>query len=104
VPVLDVSGPLTVKEVESLVFVAARANPRIEPSQRTWLEADRSYFIRARDEGPDAPPRVIGLVHAFQLPEMACRVTITPFAGEPTPALLAYAGQLRAELEQEGFR
>src|SRR5579859_3996565 len=50
VPVLDLMGPLTVKEVESLVFVAARNLPQLEACHRTWLEDDRSYFVRWREE------------------------------------------------------
>ena len=102
IPVLDLSGPLTVKEVENLVFVAARATPLFDVAQRTWLEADRSYFIRWRKEAGDRP-RVIGLAHAFQLPEMACRVTVMPFHDEPLPELAGYAEALGRELEQEGF-
>jgi hypothetical protein len=102
-PVLDMAGPMTVKEVESLVFLAARAQPRFEVSQRTWLEDDRSYFIRWC-EGPDTtPPRIIGLVHAYQLPEMASRVQLVGFGDEPPPALDEYAGMLRKELVIEGF-
>jgi len=102
-PLLDVSGPLTVKEVEGLIFVAARGNPQFEASQRTWLEEDRSYFIRWREDRPGAPLKVIGLIHVFQLPEMACRVNLIAFDDEPAPALQDYTALLWTELEREGF-
>jgi len=102
-PVLEMAGPMTVKEVESLVFVAARSRPQFEASQRTWLEDDRSWFIRWREARDGAPLRIVGLVHAFQLPEMACRVELLSFDDEPAPALGEYADMLRKELATEGF-
>ncbi len=96
-------GPLTVKEAESLVFVAARNLPRIEASHRTWLEDDRSYFVRWREDHEGAPLRIIGLIHAHQLPEMASRIELIPFGDQPTPPLHDYAGALKQELEREGF-
>jgi hypothetical protein len=100
---LDMSGPMTVKEVESLVFLAARSDPQFEAAQRTWLEDDRSYFIRWREDHDGAPPRIVGLVHAFQLPEMASRLTVIPFEDEPPPALNRFVDLLRGQLESEGF-
>ena len=97
------SGPLTVKEVEALVFLAARGHPQLEASQRTWLEDDRSYFVRWREDHDGAPLQIVGLVHAFQLPEMASRLTLVAFDDEPAAGLLTYAGLLRQELETEGF-
>ncbi|MFI5266801.1 MAG: hypothetical protein ACHQ7M_05420 [Chloroflexota bacterium] len=94
---------MTVKEVESLVFLAARSHPQFEAAQRTWLEDDRGYFIRWREAHDGAPLRIIGLVHAFQLPEMACRVELVSFDDEPAPALQEYADMLRKELATEGF-
>ncbi|HLQ36075.1 MAG TPA: hypothetical protein VK457_25580 [Chloroflexota bacterium] len=102
-PLLDLSGPRTVKEAESLVFLAARSDPQLEAAHRTWLEEDRSYFIRWREKRDGAPLQIIGLVHAFQLPEMACRLSLIPFEDLPTPALRVYADRLRKELEAEGF-
>ena len=102
-PVLDLMGPRTVKEVEALVFVAARGHDRLEAAHRTWLEDDRSYFIRWREDRPGAPPQVIGLVHADQLPEMASRIRILSFEDELHPALREYAELLRQELNAEGF-
>jgi hypothetical protein len=103
-PVLCMAGPMTVKEVESLVFVAARGHEQFEASQRTWLEDDRSYFIRWREPRDGAPLQIVGLVHAFQLPEMACRVELVAFDDEPAPAAVhEYAALLRQELEPEGF-
>jgi hypothetical protein len=96
-------GPLTVKEAESLVFVAARGLPHVEASHRTWLEDDRSYFVRWREDREGSPLRIIGLVRAYQLPEMASRIELIPFADEVTPPLREYAGALRYELEKEGF-
>ena len=102
-PVLCMAGPMTVKEVESLVFVAARGHAQFEASQRTWLEDDRSYFIRWREPRDGAPLQIVGLVHAFQLPEMACRVELVSFDDDPPPAVQEYAALLRQELEPEGF-
>ena len=102
-PVIDVMGPLTVKEVEALVFVAARGRPGFEASQRTWLEDDRSWFIRWREARDGSAPRIIGLVHAYQLPEMACRVELLSFDDEPHAALRTYADGLLGELQTEGF-
>jgi len=102
-PILEVLGPLTVKETEDLVFHAARSHPQFEVSQRTWLEDDRSYFVRWRDAAPSSPLQVIGLVHIFQLPEMACRLTVVPFADEPPSALAEYRDLLADELAREGF-
>lgn len=96
-------GPLTVKEAESLVFVAARNHPQLETSHRTWLEDDRSYFVRWREDRMDAPLQIIGLVRAYQLPEMASRIELTPFGDKPQPPLQEYAALLHAELEKEGF-
>ena len=97
------AGPMTVKEVESLIFLAARGHPQFEAAQRTWLEDDRSYFVRWREPHEGAPLRIVGLVHAFQLPEMACRVELLSFDGQPAPALQDYMDLLRNELETEGF-
>ena len=102
-PLLDMSGPRMVKEVEALVFLAARTGHRFEAVQRTWIEEDRSWFIRWREDHDGAPLQIIGLVHAFQLPEMACRVELTPFDGAPSQALRDYAVLLRKELEAEDF-
>ena len=99
-------GPLTVKEVEARVFLAARAEPRLEAAQRSWMEDDRSYFIRWRD-GASGPPLVIGLVYVKTLPEMASEVRLAPFdeeaSGPLQEGLLRYARLLRAQLEPEGF-
>ncbi|MBV9121486.1 MAG: hypothetical protein JOZ39_12320 [Chloroflexi bacterium] len=89
---LEVLGPLTVKEVEDLIFHSARSDPQFEASQRTWLEADRSYFVRWRSEA-SAPLQVIGLVHAYQLPEMASRVEVLAFEDDPEPDLRAALGK-----------
>jgi hypothetical protein len=102
-PLLDLMGPLTVKEVEALVFLAARNHPQLETCHRTWLEDDRSWFVRWREQHEGAPLRIVGLVHAHQLPEMASRVELVPFGDEPQPALHDYASLLKAELEKEGF-
>lgn len=107
VPLLDLSGPLTVKEVEERVFHAARNEPRIEACQRTWMEEDRSYFVRWLDEPRGRPPLVLGLVHAYALPEMAARVNILAFDEEAElelcQALNRYVELLRAELAAESF-
>ena len=79
---------------------AARNHPQLETCHRTWLEDDRSWFIRWRD---GAQPRIVGLVKAYQLPEMACRVELRGFGDGQHPALDEYAGLLRQELEAEGF-
>lgn len=97
-------GPRTVKEVESLVFLAARGQPGFEAAHRTWLEDDRSWFIRWHEERDGAPPRIIGLVHAYQLPEMASRVELLAFEDQPLPALEQYAEALRAQLRAEDFQ
>ena len=47
--------------------------------------------------------QIIGLVHAFQLPEMASRVSLVPFGDEAVPALRRYAERLKGELKAEGF-
>lgn len=91
------------KEVEALVFVAARNDRQIETSHRTWLEDDRSYFVRWREHRAGAPLQIVGLIHAYQLPEMASRVELVAFGDEPLAALDTYAQLLRAELEREGF-
>jgi hypothetical protein len=101
--ILDLSGPMMVKEVEALIFLAARGHPRFEAAQRTWLDDDRSYFIRSRDDSNGTPLQIVGLVHAFQLPEMASRLTLVPFRDRPTAALAEYAKLLRGQLEAEGF-
>jgi hypothetical protein len=102
-PVLKLEGPLTVKEVEDVVFRAARGDPHFEAAQRTWMEADRSYFIRWRAIDAD-PLQVIGLIHAYQLPEMASRVEAVPFDTSADQAPLAtYVALLRAELTAQGF-
>lgn len=103
VPVLEVWGPLTVKETEDLVFVAARGHAQLEVSHRSWLEEDRSYFVRWRDEASGSPLQVIGLVHVFQLPEMACKVSVVAFDDEPAAALSEYADLLGEQLGAEGF-
>jgi hypothetical protein len=100
---LDMSGPRTVKEVEALVFLAARGDPQFEACHRTWLADDRSWFIRWRQRRVGSPLQIIGLVHAFQLPEMASRVSLLPFGDDPAPALRRYAERLKGELEAEGF-
>jgi hypothetical protein len=97
------AGPMTVKEVESLVFLAARSHPQFEAAQRTWLEDDRSYFIRWREPHEGAPLRIVALVHAFQLPEMASQVELVSFEDTLAPALREYADMLRQVLETEGF-
>ena len=104
-PLLQMVGPLTVKEAEALIFHAARQDDRFEAAQRTWLEEDRSYFVRHRDTG-SRTLRVVGLVHAYQLPEMASRLEVIPFDPDDaasTGALAGYVALLRAELEREGF-
>jgi len=105
-PLLRLLGPLTVKEVEARVFHAARSDPQFEASQRTWLEEDRSYFVRWHP-ATGAPMQVIGLVQVFKLPEMASRVEVVAFddqaPDESGQALRRYVGLLRAELEREGF-
>ena len=104
-PLLQMIGPLTVKEAEALVFHAARRDVRFEAAQRTWLEEDRSYFVRYRSSEV-APLEVIGLVHAFQLPEMACRVEVIPFDAEDVATqqpLNEYVQMLRTELENQDF-
>jgi hypothetical protein len=103
VPVLEIWGPLTVKETEDLVFLAARGHNQFEVSHRSWLEEDRSYFVRWREDAPGAPLQVIGLVHVYQLPEMACKVSVVAFGDEPVPALSEYADLLGEELGAEGF-
>ena len=102
-PVLKLEGPLTVKEVEDVVFHAARSDPHFEAAQRTWMDADRSYFIRWRATDAD-PLQVIGLIHAYQLPEMASRVEAIPFdvSADQGP-LHAYVRLLEAELTAQGF-
>ena len=100
---LDMSGPRTVKEVEALVFLAARGDPQLEACHRTWLDDDRSWFIRWREKRDGSPLQIIGLVHAFQLPEMASRVSLVPFGDEAVPALRRYAERLKGELKAEGF-
>lgn len=102
-PVLNMAGPMTVKEVESLVFVAARGHAQFEASQRTWLEDDRSYFIRWRDSHDDAPLRIVALVWAYQLPEMASRVELMSFDEKAATAVRKFAGLLRKQLQPEGF-
>ncbi len=97
------AGPRTVKEAESLVFLAARSHPQFEAAHRTWLEDDRSYFIRWREDREGAPLQIIGLVHAIQLPEMASQIRLVPFGDEPAPALHDYAERLKIELLGEGF-
>ncbi|GEM_PF-2941294 len=106
-PTLDVAGPMTVKEAERLVFHAARSHPQFEAAQRTWMEEDRSYFVRWKPDTTDRQLMVIALVHIYALPEMASRVTLLPFdqAAEPQiqAALEQYVQILSAELESEGF-
>lgn len=105
-PLLDLSGPLTVKEVEARVFRAARNDAELETSQRTWLEEDRSYFVRWRG-ATAGPPLVVGLIHVFALPEMASRVQVLAFDEEAEPELLQaldrYVDLLRDELASESF-
>ena len=107
-PVLDVVGPLTVKEVEHRVFHAARSHHQFEASHRTWLEEDRSFFIRWHDSAPDSPLVIIGLVQVTPLPEMASQVRLLPFDEEAAAplkeALVRYAELLHKKLETEGFR
>ena len=102
-PSLTMEGPLTVKEVEDVVFHAARSDAHFEAAQRTWMDADRSYFIRWRASDPD-PLQVIGLIHAYQLPEMASRVEAIPFdvSADQAP-LQAYVALLAGELTAQGF-
>jgi len=101
-PILEIWGPLTVKETEDLIFLAARGHGQFEVAMRSWLEEDRSYFVRWR-EAETSPLQVIGLVHVYQLPEMACKVSVVPFDDEPAPPLTEYADLLGEELGAEGF-
>ncbi|HLY64885.1 MAG TPA: hypothetical protein VKU60_05060 [Chloroflexota bacterium] len=85
------------------MFVAARGHPQFEISQRTWLEADRSYFLRWREKRPNSPLKVIALLHVYQLPEMACRLSLIPFQDASSPPVHQYAALLREQLVAEGF-
>ena len=100
---LKLVGPLTVKEVERVIFRTVSSHPQFEVNYRTWLEEDHSYFVRKRGD----PPLILGLIQVFSLPEMAAELEFTPFDPEGESFVQedfdGYAQLLESELEPEGF-